>query len=701
MARHIKAAFRSEGNLDDRVRNFNNALASSLDVVAPVQTKQIIIQRTVPWYTDEARDLKKCMRRRETIWRKYRRDDTWLAFKVARSKYRAELNRAKREILSDKVRECGNDTRKLYALVNALTGAPNNVNPLPDCNNYEQLAEEFASHFMNKINNIRDSFDVFPKYNPPFRHIPKLTQFNRVTVGEVEEMVNNMQAKACDSDPVPAKVFKEIAPLIVDEIAEIVNISLTEGDFATSWKVATIKLLLKKPSLEPLLKNYRPVSNLTFMSKLLERCMLKQFNRHTEQYQLMPSYQSAYRQNHSCETSLVKLTNDILWSMEEQCITAVLALDLSAAFDTVDHDILLQVLRNQYGIDGKALKWYDSYLRPRSCMVQVKGETSAQQPLEFSVPQGSCGGPVLYSAYASTLGLVVSPPLKINGFADDHSINISFKAKDHDLEENCIIRLENCAVAINDWMNQNRLKMNLDKTDFILFGSPKLLPSCSTDNINVCGDQVSRCDRIKLLGIWLDSNLNFKHQITIKCRTAILNIQKLKYIINVLNPDAARLIVHGMVMSHLDYSNALYFGLPENSIKKLQRVQNMAAKVILGKRRSDSSRDCLKALHWLPVWERIEYKILTLVFKCIVGEAPTYLIEMIQERDMHREGLQSNGDFKSLTVPQTRRQTFVARSFSVAGPTLWNSLPNTIKQSNTVEGFKVKLKTFLFRRAFY
>ena len=166
------------------------------------------------------------------------------------------------------------------------------------------------------------------------------------------------------------------------------------------------------------------------MSKLSERCMLKQFNRHTELYHLMPSYQSAYWQYHSCETSLVKLTNDILWSMEEQNITAVLALNLSAAFDMVDHDILLQVLKNQYGIDGKALNWYDSYLCPRSCMVQVKGSTSTLQPLEFSVPQGSCGGPVLYSAYASTLRLVVSPPLNLNGFADDHSINISFKAKD-------------------------------------------------------------------------------------------------------------------------------------------------------------------------------------------------------------------------------------------------------------------------------
>ena len=386
--------------------------------------------------------------------------------------------------------------------------------------------------------------------------------------------------------------------------------------------------------------------------------------------------------------------------MEEQNITTVLGLNLSAAFDMVDHDILLQLLKNQYGIDGKALNWYYSYLCPRSCMEQVKGSTSTLQPLEFSVPQGSCGGPVLYSAYASTLRLVISPPLNLNGFAEDHSINISFKAKDQNHEKCCITSLENCAVSINDWMNQNRLKMNLDKMEFILFGSSKLLPYCSMDNINACGDQVSKCDKIKLLGIWLDCNLNFKHHINMKCRTAILNIQNLKHIINVLTPEAARLIVHGMVTSHLDYANALYYGLPENNIKKLQRVQNMAAKVILGKKKSDSSRDYLMALHWLPVWERIEYKILTLVYKCIVREAPAYLMDMIQERDIHWEGLRSNRDHKSLVVPQTRRQTFASKSFSVVGPMLWNSLPNTIKQSNTLDVFKTKLKTHLFRCAF-
>ena len=119
-------------------------------------------------------------------------------------------------------------------------------------------------------------------------------------------------------------------------------------------------------------------------------------------------------------------------------------------------------------------------------------------------------------------------------------------------------------------MNQNRHKMNSEKTEFMLFGYPKLLPYCTMNHINVCGDQVSKSDNIKLLGIWLDSGLNLKHQINLKCRMAILNIQKLKHIINVLIPDAARLIVHGMVTPHLNYVNVLCYGLPESSKEKLQ-----------------------------------------------------------------------------------------------------------------------------------
>ena len=155
MAKCIKATSRRDGNLDEREMDFDKALINALNIHAPLQTKQITTHRTVPWFTDDVRELKKSMRRREAIWRKYKREDTWISFKVVRSKYRSELHSsAKKEILSNKVLDCGNDTRKLYALVNSLTGVPNNTNPLPECENYEQLAEDFVDYFMTKIKYI-------------------------------------------------------------------------------------------------------------------------------------------------------------------------------------------------------------------------------------------------------------------------------------------------------------------------------------------------------------------------------------------------------------------------------------------------------------------------------------------------------------------------------------------------------------------
>ena len=235
--------------------DFNNALINALNIYAPLQTKQITIHRTVPWFTDDVRELKNVLEEGWTIWRKYKREDTWTEFKVVKSKYRFKLQSTKREILSKKVLVCRNDTRKLYALVNSLTGVPNNTNPLPECDNYEQLAEDYVDHFMTKIKNIHDNLDIFPKYDPPLRLTPRLTQFNGLTMDEVQEMMNNMQAKTCDSDPIPTKDLKEISPLLIEQITNIINISLTEGVFATSWKLATIKPLLKKLHLDPIVKN--------------------------------------------------------------------------------------------------------------------------------------------------------------------------------------------------------------------------------------------------------------------------------------------------------------------------------------------------------------------------------------------------------------------------------------------------------------
>ena len=185
---------------------------------------------------------------------------------------------------------------------------------------------------------------------------------------------------------------------------------------------------------------------------------------------------------------------------------ALVALDLSMAFDTVNHSVLLNVLHNQLGITGNALNWYDTYLRPHQCYVEISGSRSQSRLIDFSVPQGSCAGPVLYSVYASTLQTVIPEGIDLNGFADDHNVKKSFRAGNKIDKEEVISDLEMCTTRINNWMNVNRFKMNMDKMELILFGSRYHLPKCETSSINICGDAVVKSSKIKLLGVWLDEN---------------------------------------------------------------------------------------------------------------------------------------------------------------------------------------------------
>ena len=515
-----------------------------------------------------------------------------------------------------------------------------------------------------------------------------------MTEEEIKAIVSSLATKSCELDAIPTKLLKEILPAVLPVITRIVNLSLERGTFANDWKTSIIRPLLKKLGLPLETANYRPVSNLPFLSKVLEKAALQQFMEYSDLHKLMPDYQSAYRRHFSCETALVKIMDDLLWSMEHQRVTALMAIDLSAAFDTVDHDVLLDVLNVKYGVEGDALLWFNSYLRPRSCMVNVGSAFSEVKRLSFSVPQGSCAGPVLYLAYAGTMQEVVPKGIAIHGYADDHALKISFDSNDSTAEQDAINLLEQCAIKVKDWMDQNRLKMNSAKTEFILFGSSSQLGKCGTSSLNVCGDSVKLTPKIKYLGAYLDSHLNLKHHISVKCRTAMWNLQRIKLIRHILTQSTCETLVLGTVISHLDYANALYIGLPQCDIKRLQRVQNVAAKLVL--RSSDDPVVCLKKLHWLPVHLRIRHKVLTMVFKSLNDEAPMYLRELVELETIKRPGLRSESVFKKLSVPLTKKKIFAERSYSATAPLWWNELPNFIKQSPNAEVFKKQLKTFLF-----
>ena len=228
----------------------------------------------------------------------------------------------------------------------------------------------------------------------------------------------------------------------------------------------------------------------------------------------------------------------------------------------------------------------------------------------------------------------------------------------------------------------------------MIIGSRQQLQKCTTPCLNVNGEAVGQASMMKYLGVHLDQQLTLKYHISQKCRTAMWQLQRIKKFRNVLSQDACESLVLGLVISHVDYANSLYIGIPSCDIEKLQRVQNVAARLVIND--GTRSHECLKRLHWLPIHLRIKYKVLTIVYKILAKEAPDYLQDLITLEVPRRSGLRSQNKHKQLVVPTTKRKTFPSRSFSVAAPTWWNELSNDLRQSKTIIIFKKNLKTHLF-----
>ena len=215
--------------------------------------------------------------------------------------------------------------------------------------------------------------------------------------------------------------------------------------------MASVKPLLKKQSLSPdEFKNFRPISNLSFLSKVIEKCVAKQLIAYLDANNLNVIYQSAYRKLHSTETALIRVHNDIAMALDHKRSVILLLIDLSAAFDTVDHCILLLCLSSRFGIGGTALEWFRSYLSDRTQFVNVNGSTSERHVLQFGVPQGSVLGPLLYSLYTSPLsGIANKHGLSFHFYADDTQLYITFETSSLNEMELSKSKLEACVQEID------------------------------------------------------------------------------------------------------------------------------------------------------------------------------------------------------------------------------------------------------------
>ncbi len=292
------------------------------------------------------------------------------------------------------------------------------------------------------------------------------------------------------------------------------------------------------------------------------------------------------------------------------------------------------------------------------------------RPLECSVAQGICLGPWLYLTYAGTIFDIIPPAITVYGFADDHTANKRFRPTSANSESNAIQELEQCALTINNWMNENTLKMNTSKTEFIMFGSRQQLDKCNIKQINIASDYIEVESCIRYLGAFLDETLTFKEHVKRKCRTAMLNYLKIKNIRKYLTKEATEIVVLSLVISHLDFCNVILYGISQSEIQKMQRIQNMCAKLVLNRGKFDSSKQSLYELHWLPVKARITFKILTFMFNCSIGNAPPYLTEFLSDQVQTRPLRTASSSEGCYNVPFNKRKTLSDRGFKTVGPRL-------------------------------
>ena len=303
---------------------------------------------------------------------------------------------------------------------------------LPAYQSENSLENEFASSFHKKIKRIHDmSTSSLTAVIPPMCTPPNLPCFSEVSENKVLKIIKNSLTKSCLLDPVPTFLLKVCVKILLLSMTKRVNLSLAEDVLPTKFQKAVVTLIKKASVLSEDLQNYRLVSGLCFMSKLVDWVVVKQLMQHINSNNLDNLRQSAYKSGHSTESALLHIKNEIHLPLLQGEPTALVLLNLSAVFDTIDHTTLLNCLNSWLSVCGTALKWSTSYLSHRFQAIKIGSALYELHELLFAVPQGSVLGPLLFSLYTTPLSKVIGihPNIKYHFYADDTQLFIQTSHK--------------------------------------------------------------------------------------------------------------------------------------------------------------------------------------------------------------------------------------------------------------------------------
>ena len=685
----------------------NERLTDSIDKHLP--QKEVNINRlkpSRPWLTSS---IQRCISKSKRLYAKTLSKNSTPADYLKYKNYRNTLNVLKRKLMQmyfiNKCTEFKQNGKKLWQIIRKATQSQNDKSSIIECLDIDNIkyyeskliAEEFGQFFANIG---RDYYNKIPKSKKSIDDYLESITNNETSLFltptseiEIDRIISNLQSKNSHGhDGITNKIVKELKPALIKPLCIIFNISLSTGYFPDIYKRSDVVPLFKSKKRDKL-TNYRPISLLPVLSKILEKIVYKRIYRFLEKNQRLYISQYGFRAKHSCENAITEFCSNVIKERENGSHTLSVFLDLSKAFDTLNHKLLLTKLQ-RYGIRGLALQWFKSYLENRTLRVKCQTDNghvySNSHKIEFGTPQGSCLGPLLFLIYSNDLHMHLNYT-KCILFADDTTIYFSHKNLNY--LKFCV---ETDLANILDWFKANGLTLNLDKSECVFFQSGQL-SECKHVSVTVEGIKIPLVSATKFLGVWIDENLSWQKHTSNLIRKLKQNLKLLQLSRNMLDQHTKKILYYAQVFSHLKYGLLVWGNSITNPIKvKLQKLQNKAFVMIFNIAPTSRNYHEKKILQ---LKDQIKLENYRLVFDCLHDSTPLKIKEaLLTDSNMKSLSKKHNYNTRKQSLPThpKAKSNIYNNSFLCHSIRDYDALPAVTRKISSLPLFLASCKNLLY-----
>ena len=611
-------------------------------------------------------------------------------FKKLKNKVNIMIRKSRENYFNEGFSEAGNDARKKSKLVKRMLDQ-DIVQKIPNELNADKFNEFFTCIGKKTVAHLEDTHT---SQNWKLGKSLHRFEFQEIDFRDILKLLKSLGADSSnDVLDMDTKLLSLSANILTPFLLKIFNISLAHGIVLEDWKISRVTPIYKGKGDKVNETNYRPISVIGHIPKILEKIVKNQLMDYLMKNDLICLDQSAYRKYHNTQTSMHKVVEDWLDACEDKLLTGLCLLDISKCFDTIDHTILLEKMKH-YGITETENRWFYSYLEERKQFVVCNNKSSKILNVNIGVPQGSVLGPILFLLYVNDLSSNVHIG-QCNIYADDTIIYTT----GNDISS-VNSKLQACVEKASNWYDENKLVVNASKSNVMIVGTPHMVSKLNEErsqlNLSLKDTKLDQVKTCTYLGMNIDDTLSWESQINKLCKTLGLKIKEIKKGRSLkLSQSILREIYLTKMQPIIDYGITIWGAVPKYKLDKIQRLQNFAARYITNKwdYREYRGLELVKSINIMNVEERLHYFENLLMYKCMKDLAPPYLSnQIIKQTDISKRITRSSNQ-NNLYYQRTKGMK--RNSIFIRGAKEWNNLPQEVKSSKSIDNFKVNLKSHM------